>query len=231
MAAEPDAGAGSGSKPPEDWVVTQCSPRVSFTNRDPMGDGKAFDDIVSDPQALLWQATRAACRTLFRNASEVKAVTDVAFDVGPFSGVAGTGDNAITLNASYVKMQADASADVLREITGILHFQASFLYQNNGRSADAAVTRWVLFGIADYVRLSAGYIDRRSRAAPTTSYAQASSQTIAFFFDYLAMSNPDIVYQLNQRLSPTAGAWSNDVFVTLMGSELDAWWTAYQRTF
>lgn len=229
--AQTDAGAGGAPTTPEDWVVTQCSPRVAFTNRDPTGDGKAFDDVVSDPQVLMWQATHAVCRTLFRSSSEVEPVTDIAFDVGPFSGVAGTGDNAITLNASYVKMQADAGANILQEITGILHFQASFLYQNAGRSADAAATRWVLFGIADYVRLSAGYIGRQSRTAPTTTYDKASSKTIAFFFDYLAASNPDIVYQLNQRLSPNAGAWSNDVFVTFMGSDLDTLWAAYLRTF
>ncbi len=221
--------AGASGDPP--WVAERCTPAISFENRDPNGDGQAFMKAVPDPTVVMWQATRAVCRTLFRSGAEVPPVRAIALSVGAFDGVAGTGDGSIILSAPYLKMQADAGQDVLAEISGILHFQTSFLYQNPGRSADAAATRWLLFGIADFVRLKAGYLDRASRSKPTAPYDQSGSRAIAFFLDYVSEANADVVYQLNRSLAPTADAWSKDVFTTLTGSDLDSLWAAYLQTF
>lgn len=236
LGVEPIAGAGAGGEaggPPNDgWVEELCSPAVAFDNQTPMGDGKAFDDAVPRPEQLLWTATRAVCRTLFRDPTEVTALTEVSLTVGPFEGgVAGTGDRAIILSDAYLRSRADAGEDVLQEISGIVHFQSSFLYQNGGRPEDSGATRWVRYGIADFVRLRAGYLSRGATAPAADSWSTSSSQTVAFFFDYLSLQHPDVVHGLNQRLAPTETTWSDEAFVALTGKDLPTLWDAYRATF
>lgn len=237
---EPTAGVGgdggsageSGLEPP--WVEELCTPPLTFANESPTGDGQAFDDVVPNPSIPMWEATRAVCRTLFRSASEVRSVPELSLTVGALeSGPAATiGTSRIVLSAAYLRMQADAGNDLLPEISGILHFQASFLYQNAGSTQDdSSVTSWIRYGIADYVRLRGGYLDRAGRTAPTQPWHMSSSQTVAFFFDYLAERNPDVVYELNRHLAPDAAAWTDDTFLSLMAEDLPTLWDQYRATF
>lgn len=225
-----DAGAGgTGEEPPT--IEELCTPTILFDNVSPEGDGKAFTDAVPDPSEVMWEATHAVCRELYRVPSEVKSVPEVTLSVVAGSTPGTTSGTRLTLGDAYLKMKADAGEDVRAEITGILCFQATFLYGNAGRPEDRASTEWVLFGIADFVRLRAGYIDPASRHLPNASYDASNSQTVAFFFEYLAGLNPDVIYQLNQRLMPGPDAWSNDVFAELMGKTIDELWEDYKGTF
>ena len=87
---------------------------------------------------------------------------------------------------------------------------------------------WLIVGIEDFVRTESGYIDRATRGAGG-SY-DASSQTTAFFLDYLATKDADVAYKLNRELSATSPVWTNDVFVELFGSDVDTLWADYQST-
>jgi hypothetical protein len=227
----PEGGAGGASTDPLEppWVQEQCTPTLTFENRDTTSQGQLFTDAVPDPSAPVWAAAHAACRTLFRSAGEVKPVSKLSLIVEDSSGVAYTAGTTLHISTRYLKSVADAGGDLALEITGILHFTTSLVYQNDGSDADSAPPRWLIVGIADYVRLESGYIDRASRA-PGGSYDASGSQPTAFFLDYLASRNPNVVYQLNQRLSPTSPAWTNDVFTTVMGSDIDALWADYQAT-
>lgn len=225
-----EAGAGgAGGEPPT--IEELCTPTVLFDNVSPDGDGKAFNDAVPDPSEVMWEATHAVCRELYRSPSEVKSVPEVTLSVVAASTPGTTAGTRLTLGDAYLKMKADAGEDVRAEITGILCFQATFLYENAGRSEDRTITEWLRYGIADFVRLRAGYIDPKSRHLPTASYDASNSQTVAFFFDYLTSLNPDVIYQLNQRLTPSGDAWTNEVFTELMGKTVDDLWEDYKATF
>jgi hypothetical protein len=230
-AGAPDLGAaGSMQTAPNDppWIAELCKPIIHFENRDLTAQGKLFTDAVPDPSEPVWAASQAACRTLFHDASEVKPVSDVTLIVEDYAGVAGTAGNLVHLSTRYLKTQADRGVDLRLEITGILHFSLSLVYENSGADGDPAPPGWLVVGIADYVRLQSGYLDRAGRAKGG-SY-DSSSQATAFFLDYLMGKNPNLVYSLNQRLAPTAPPWSNDVFVSLMGTDLDTLWAEYQAT-
>jgi hypothetical protein len=187
-----------------------------------------FNDAVPNPAKLVWAAAHAACRQLFRAADEVKDVPSITLIVEDAGGIASTGGTTIRLSTPYLKQQSDAGVDLTREIAGILHFATSLVYQNGGSSADPAPPRWLIVGIADFVRLESGYIDRATRA-PGGNY-DSGSQTTAFFLDYLTTKDPDIVYRLNRELAASSPAWTNDVFKSLLGSDLDTLWTEYQST-
>jgi Peptidase of plants and bacteria len=220
--------AGTGSSVPP-WVIDACSPTLSFINKDTTAQGQLFTDAVPSPSKALWEAAHDACRLLFHEASEVKPVPKISLVVEDTDGVAYSSGGTIHLSTRYLKAQADRGTDLAQEIAGILHFSTSVIYQNGGSDADSAPPSWLVVGIADYVRLESGYIDRAERARGG-AYDGGSSQTTAFFLDYLSTKNPDLVYELNQQLAPSAPVWSNDVFVTLLGSDVDTLWARYQAT-
>ncbi|HEX2874861.1 MAG TPA: basic secretory protein-like protein [Polyangiaceae bacterium] len=229
-----DAGAGTGggtTQPPDTaWIQEACTPTLAFENRDTTAQGQLFTDAVPDPSMPVWAAAHAACRLLYRNAAEVKPVPKLTLIVEDYDGVAGTAGTTLRLSTRYLQSQADRGVDLRQEITGILHFATSLTFQNSGSSADAAPPQWLVVGIADYVRLESGYIDRLERSKGG-SYDGSGSRTTAFFLDYLATKNPSVIMQLNQRLSPTSPAWTNEVFQTLLGSDVNSLWEAYQASF
>lgn len=229
-----DAGAGAGgstTQPPDaTWIQEACTPTLAFENRDTTAQGQLFTDAVPDPSMPVWAAAHAACRLLYRNAAEVKPVPKLTLIVEDYDGVAGTAGTTLRLSTRYLQSQADRGVDLRLEITGILHFATSLVFQNSGSSADSAPPQWLVVGIADYVRLESGYINPQERSKGG-SYDGSGSQTTAFFLEYLTTRNPTVVMQLNQRLSPTSPVWSNDVFQTLLGSDVDILWEAYQASF
>ena len=229
--SEAGAGTGGGSTQPPDptWIQETCTPPLTFDNRDTTAQGKLFTDAVPDPSVPVWAAAHAACRLLYRNAGEVKPVSKLTLIVEDYDGIASSAGTTLRISTRYLQSQADRGVDLRREITGILHFATSLVYQNSGSSADAAPPQWLFVGIADYVRLASGYIDPQERSKGG-SYDGSGSQTTAFFLDYLTTRSPTVVMQLNQRLAPTSPAWTNDVFQTLLGTDVDSLWATYQAT-
>jgi hypothetical protein len=221
-ASSADAGAPGTMEP---WVAERCTPTLTFENRDTSSQGQLFNDAVPDPSELVWAAAHDACRLLYRSGSEVKDVSDITLIVEDYPGIAGTSGTTLRLSTSYLQSQYDSGIDLQREIAGILHFTTSLIYQHDGGDTTPG---WLMTGIADFVRLESGLIERSERA-PGGNY-DSSSQSTAFFLDYLTMLNSDLVYQLNLRFAPGEAPYDDSVFVSLMGSDLDTLWAQYQAT-
>jgi hypothetical protein len=221
-----DSGTGAagapGDSPP--WVAERCTPTLNFENRDTTSQGQLFTDAVPDPSDLVWGATHDACRVLFRSPSEVKAIDELTLIVENYSGIAGVSGTTLRISTSYLKKQSDAGRDLPREIAGIMRFTTSLVYQHDGSQTAPG---WLMSGIADFVRLESGYLDRD--VSKGGNYDD-SSQTTAFFLDYLRTRRTDVVYQINLRLAPGEPAYTDDVFIALMGSDLATLWDEYQAT-
>jgi hypothetical protein len=228
VGGEPGVG-GAGEPNDPAWIQEACSPPISFENRDATAQGQLFTDAVPNPSEPLLAAAHAACRLLYRSPSEVQQVARLSLIVEDYDGIASTQGTTLRLSTRYLKTISDRGVDLRQEITGILHFNTSLVFQNTGSDADASPPGWLIVGIADYVRLESGYIDRSARARGG-SYDGGSSQTTAFFLDYLVTKEPTFVMQVNQRLAATSPAWNNDVFEALLGSNVDTLWAAYQAT-
>jgi hypothetical protein len=216
------AEAGAPGSVDDAWIDELCTPTVVYTRDATSG---LFDSLVPEPATLVWSATHAACRELFRRPSEVRDLPELAILVEDYDGIASSGLNGIRISTRWLQQQSDEGADVAAEIAGLVHFTSSLVYQSDGGGTGPY---WVVAGIADFVRLRAGYVDLTEEVR-RSSYTY-SSKTAAFFFDYLVERNPDLVYQLNQRLGPAAGAWNDDAFVTFMGADVDTLWAEYQAT-
>lgn len=218
-----EAGAGDLEGPGDPaWIEELCTPVVTFENRAPTEQAQVFADAVPEPSPLVQTAAHAACRSLFRNASEVKAVSSISLVVEDFAGAAEMSGSSIRISSSHLKSQSDDGRSVRDETLGLLHFTTSLVYQNYAGPV------WLVTGIADFVRLSAGLIDPAARMKGGT-YDESSKAT-AFFLEYLQGRDPEIVYRLNQRLADTQPAWSDDAFVELTGSDLATLWSDYQAS-
>jgi hypothetical protein len=223
--------AGEAGNAAEDapWLAERCRAAISFDNRDATARGQLFTDAVPSAPELIWEASQNACRRIYRDASEVPSVPRISLVVEDYDGVASTAGTQIRVSTRYLQSQADAGVDLAREIAGVLHFQTALIYQHPGSGQDSASPVWIVLGIADYVRLDSGYLERES-LRPGSSY-DSSSRTSALFLDYLLTRNHDAVYELNQRLAPSAPAWSDETFITLFGADLDALWSEFQSRF
>lgn len=229
--AEPSAGAptvpgtageGGAGAP---WVNERCTPTVTFENRDTTSKGQLFTGAVPQPAALVWEAAHDACRLLYRSANEVPLVSDLTLVVEDYAGIASTSGATLRLSTSYIQQQHDAGIDIQREIAGILRFTTSLVYQHDG---SGSVPGWLMTGIADYVRLESGYLDRGVRSKG--GRYDDNSQTTAFFLQYLTLRRPSLVQELNLRLAPGEPAYADGLFGALLGSELPALWDEYQAT-
>jgi hypothetical protein len=202
------------------WIQERCTPKLTFQNTDTTSKGQVFSDAVPDPQTLVWSAAHDTCRTLYRFPDDVKPIEELTLTVQDYAGVAGVTGSNMYISTSYLQSQLDQGVDIREEVAGILHFTTSLVYQNPG-------PQWLSVGIADYVRLDADLLGPQPRKGGT--YYQSSRAT-AFFLQYLVTRNADIVYQLNRRLAPEQGAWTDQAFVTFMGSDVDTLWSDYQAT-
>jgi hypothetical protein len=219
-----EGGANANADPP--WVVQTCSPKLSFMNT---SQGQVFQAAAPDPEALVRRVIHDTCRTLYRKASEVRSVPQVSLLVDDSDGIAGTSpaNASVKLSALYLQRVSDQGGDVAREIAGVLHFQFSFVYQNLVSDPSLQLD-WLVRGIADYVRLSAKLTDLTGRVKGGNY--DSDSKTTAFFLDWLSERNPDVVYQLNQRIGPDGSTWTRNAFVELTGSDVATLWSEYQAS-
>ena len=89
---------------------------------------------------------------------------------------------------------------------------------------------WLVEGVADFVRHSAGFLPDTQRMAGG-AYNDGSTTT-AFFLIWLDAHYPDFVYELNLSLNPNDGVtWTPQAFLDITGQNVNDLWTAYQASF
>jgi hypothetical protein len=207
------------------WVSQRCTPSVEFENVDTSSQGELFNETVPEPAELVLAAAHDACRVLYRSGSEVKVVSNVTLIVEDYPGIASTSGTTVRLSTSYLQGQYDSGVDLAREIAGIMRFTISLMYQHD---ASGTAPGWLMTGVADFVRLESGLIERSERAQGGNY--DSSSQGTAFFLDYLTTLDADFVYRLNLRFAPGEAPYEDSVFVSLAGSDLNTLWAQYQAT-
>jgi len=207
---------------PSDALRAACTPMVTYENRDLQGSGTLFDQHVPDPVLLVQEVAQTTCSILYKAPEEVRSVPMLLLIVEDFEGIAAASAGSIHISSRYLQELTNANQDVAREITGLLYFTIATAYQNN---AGNTAPIWLITGVADFVRLTAGYADPALRG-PGGSW-QDGYRTGAFFFDWLNEQYLDFVYLLNLDLAGTE-AFDENVFATLTGKTVDALWADYQ---
>jgi hypothetical protein len=217
----------AGNAPSPERFAAVCSPAVTFRNGDAGARSALFDQAVPDPNATVVNVARQVCSLLYREPRDVPVVAGIALTVEPFDGVGESSNDGLRLSSTYLQSVADQNGDVRGEITGILYFLITSVYQYSDEGH--AAPSWVVSGVGDCVRYEAGHTALSRRQAG--GYFTDGFRTTGFFFAWLTDRYPGFLYDLNASLSPSDGVtWSPGVFESLTGESVQALWTAYQAS-
>ncbi len=232
---EPDAGtAGDAAAPvlPDaEAFASVCDPQISVDNRTADGSGALFDEAFPMPGEAVWQSARQVCALLYKTPDEVPVSPPIGLVIEEFFGIGEIGITApviyIRLSSLHMESVAVEGGSVRESVLGSLHYLLAIDYELDDEHP--AAVRWVIEGLAFWVRYRAGYAsidDRSPGGRPTDDYKIAG-----FFFDWLDRTYPDAVYRLNQSLDPADGIdWSERVFEQITGKDLATLWNDYQAS-
>ncbi len=230
----PDAAAPDAGNPALD---AQCTPGfdLEVTDDDPARRQIFFDAVGEDPAPYVQDIGRRVCRILYREADEVRDATHltliIEYDPDGVAWKAGNGANIqVGISTAHLQNIHNAGGDVAREITGILFHEMTHMYQHDD-SDGGGVDLGLIEGIADFVRISAGYPPPGAQPNPNGNWNDGY-RTTAFFLLWLDDTYPDFVYRLNLTMHSDDGqTWSPASFEDLTGKTVDALWQDYRDSF
>ncbi|KAB1208457.1 hypothetical protein CJ030_MR7G022685 [Morella rubra] len=134
-------------------------------------------------------------------------------------GVAYASNNEIHVSARYIN---GYSGDVKKEITGVLYREMTHIWQWNGSpAAPVGLTE----GIADFVRLKAGYAPSHWVQPGQGDRWDQGYDVTARFLDYCTSLKNGFVADLNTRLR---NGYNVNYFVKLLGKSVDQLWSDYK---
>ena len=137
-------------------------------------------------------------------------------------GVAYTSNNQIHLSANYVQSY---SGNVRTEVTGILYHEMTHVWQWNG---NGRAPGGLIEGIADYVRLKAGYAPSHWVKPGQGDRWDQGYDVTARFLDYCNSLRDDFVAQLNKKMKD---GYSDAYFSDLLGKSVGQLWIDYKAKY
>uniref|UniRef100_A0A0E0M938 Uncharacterized protein n=2 Tax=Oryza punctata TaxID=4537 RepID=A0A0E0M938_ORYPU len=153
-----------------------------------------------------------------------RSVDTVVLAVRDVDGIAFTSGNTITLGAGYV---ADITGnDFKTQVTGVLYHEVVHVWQWGLQ--DYAAHSWVYEGIADFVRLRAGYIAAGWVQPGQGNSWEDSYSVTARFFDYCDGVEPGFVADMNGKLED---GYNVDYFVQITGKTVQQLWQDYKAKY
>ncbi|KAL0454287.1 UNVERIFIED_CONTAM: Basic secretory protease [Sesamum latifolium] len=168
-------------------------------------------------------STEFIWRTFQQNSpSDRKTLQKVSLFVDDMDGVAYTANDQIHVSARYIQ---GYSSDVKREFTGVLYHEMTHVWQwsGNGQAPGGLIE-----GIADFVRLKAGYAPSHwVRPGQGDRWDQGYDVT-ARFLDYCNGLRSGFVAELNKKMK---SGYSNNYFVELLGKTVDQLWKDYKAKY
>ena len=157
------------------------------------------------------------------NAADRKNVPKVSLFIDDRDGVAFTSNNEIHVSARYIN---DYSGNVKTEITGVLYHESTHIWQWNGNGQ--STPGGLIEGIADYVRLKAGYAPSHWVKPGQGDRWDQGYDVTARFLDYCNSLRNGFVAELNKKLR---NGYSANFFVELLGKNVDQLWKDYKAKY
>ncbi|XP_042506555.1 uncharacterized protein LOC122082835 [Macadamia integrifolia] len=178
---------------------------------------------VKYSKQTLISATQFIWRT-FQETSKAqrKSVERVTMIVETMDGVAYASNNEIHVSANYI---GSYSGDVKTEITGVLYHEMTHVWQWNGNGQTPG---GLIEGIADYVRLKAGYAPSHWVKPGGGDRWDQGYDVTAYFLDYCNSLRNGFVAVLNKRMRT---GYSVSFFQELLGKTVDQLWSDYKAKY
>ncbi|GAB4838828.1 hypothetical protein Ancab_028370 [Ancistrocladus abbreviatus] len=156
------------------------------------------------------------------NPADRKNVQQVTLVVEQMEGVAYTANNQIHLSAKYVHQY---SGDIKREVTGVIYHEMTHVWQWNG---NGQAPGGLIEGIADYVRLKAGYAPAHWVKPGQGERWDQGYDVTARFLEYCNSLRNGFVAELNKKMRT---GYSNSYFNELLGKSVDQLWREYKAKY
>ncbi|KAJ3150521.1 hypothetical protein HDU86_006399 [Geranomyces michiganensis] len=208
-----------------------------------------FMKLFPLPFETLAQASRCVAMQLYPPASPLPSITAVSLHIRPFEGVAHTTAHVVRraddplegvhitaeihMSSSYIASLPKRlnSDDVRLEITGVLvhemvHVWQCYLDDQNAETpAEAEVKaprppHWIVEGVADYVRLRAGYPAKHWRRG-AGGRLEDGYERAGYFLDWVEDKWTGFVHALT-------AAPHSETSKKFTGQDVDTLWRAYQ---
>ncbi|KAI3755427.1 hypothetical protein L1987_55225 [Smallanthus sonchifolius] len=202
-------------------LATAVDYTVTNTAAATPGGVKFNNDIgVEYTTQTLVSATSFIWTTFQQNTeSDRKNVATVNVFIDDMDGVAYTSNDEIHISANYIQ---GYSGDVRTEITGVLYHEMVHVWQWNG---NGQASGGLIEGIADYVRLKAGYAPSHWVQPGEGDRWDQGYDVTARFLDYCNGLRDGFVAELNKKMR---GGYNNAFFVELLGKTVDELWAEYK---
>ena len=152
-----------------------------------------------------------------------KNVAKVSLFIDDMDGVAYASNNEIHVSARYIN---GYSGNVKTEITGVLYHESTHIWQWNGNGQ--STPGGLIEGIADYVRLKAGYAPSHWVKPGQGDRWDQGYDVTALFLDYCNGLRNGFVAELNKKLR---NGYSANFFVELLGKNVDQLWKDYKAKY
>ncbi|KAL7584783.1 hypothetical protein Lser_V15G45845 [Lactuca serriola] len=148
-----------------------------------------------------------------------KNIARVSVFIDDMDGVAYTSNDEIHVSANYIQ---GYSGDVKTEITGVLYHEMTHVWQWNG---NGQAPGGLIEGIADYVRLKAGYAPSHWVQPGQGDRWDQGYDVTARFLDYCNGLRDGFVAELNNKMR---NGYNDGYFVDLLGKTVDQLWAEYK---
>ncbi|AKJ30172.1 basic secretory protein-like protein [Caldimonas brevitalea] len=226
------AGSGGGGNTSE--LDAKCTPTVQLSQEDTDPQrSRLFLDVSGDnPEAFMQDIGRKVCRTLYRQASEIRNASRVRlilrYAPGQVAWKSGDGaDITVMISTDHLQRVKNENRDVGKEIKGILFHEMTHMYQQDdrdGRGADPGLIE----GIADTVRFKNGFVPDGAQPNPNGNWNDGY-RTTAFFLLWLDQRYDGFIYRLNLTMDGQDGkVWTPDAFRAITGKPVDQLWAEYR---
>ncbi|MFC0119638.1 basic secretory protein-like protein [Pseudoalteromonas xiamenensis] len=179
--------------------------------------------IISERVARLLYADVNAAPSLPILNITLKEMKGVAYKDGDFKSA------SIFISREYLEnfQKKNGQQEAYDELVGILFHEIAHAYQYDDKNYEEIGP--IIEGIADLVRLKAGYISQSAQKAGGNY--DSGYKTTAFYLHWLELnSNEDYLVKINESLSPYDDVkWSWPYFAKRFGVSLEASWSEYQK--
>ncbi|KAL8188909.1 hypothetical protein R6Q57_029429 [Mikania cordata] len=157
-----------------------------------------------------------------RNKADRANVTLVHLFLDDMAGVAYCENNEIHFSTNYI---AGYQGDLRNEFTGVIYHEMTHVWQWSG---NRLTPLGLIEGIADFVRLKAGYIPSHWVHPGQGDKWDQGYDVTARFLDYCEGLRSGFVAELNKKMRY---AYSVDYFVDLLGKTVDQLWSDYKAAY
>ncbi|CAI0445467.1 unnamed protein product [Linum tenue] len=172
--------------------------------------------ILSTSTNFIWRTFQQ------QNAANRKPVQKVGAFIDDMAGVAYASNNEIHVSARYI---GGYSGNVKAEFTGVIYHEMTHVWQWSGKGQAPG---GLIEGIADYVRLKAGYAPSHWVGPGKGDRWDQGYDVTARFLEYCDGVRGGFVAELNKKMRDGYG---NGFFQDLTGKSVDQLWRDYKAKY